>query len=153
MRTGLDTKIRTLIGEQLYFDEITYEEVFEIYGIGKTQARRYMRSYRDRKGLPDKPPKHLHSCTTEREKRMGGDSLGGLVPDPSDPYQSIANAIVTVAANDYRYALAKNNKRLIEDLEKFFFSDYFKILTKVDPKALLRALKREIFQGVGVIYI
>ena len=70
-------------------------------------------------------------------------SLGRLTKDPFDPYQNLANAIVAVAADDYRDALTGGDKKLMASLEKFFHSAWYKTLTNVDPDALLGMLHRE----------
>jgi len=61
----------------------------------------------------------------------------------SDPYQNLANAIVAVAADDYRNALKDNNKKQIASLEKFFHSSWYKMLTNLNPDSLLDMLRRE----------
>lgn len=64
-------------------------------------------------------------------------------------YQDLANAIVVQAAEDYRNALKGISYNhypaeiIIERLEKFFKSDYFGILTRVDGEYLLWKLKEE----------
>ncbi len=68
-----------------------------------------------------------------------------------DPWQSLANAIVISAAKDYRTALRrlrrnpKNKTALSEiaDLERFFRSDWYAMLTNVPGEALIRKLKEE----------
>jgi len=67
-------------------------------------------------------------------------------------YEKLANAIIILAVDDYRRALkvlkedshdpfAKKEKRSIE---KFFRSEYFGILTKVDPEVLIKKLRKEV---------
>ena len=64
-------------------------------------------------------------------------------------YQELANGIVAQAANDYRDA--RNGKRynnrscskIIEEIERFFHSNYFEILTRVKGDYLLEKLKQE----------
>lgn len=68
-----------------------------------------------------------------------------------DPWQSLANAIVISAAKDYRTALRrlrrnpKNKTALSEiaELERFFRSDWYAMLTNVPGEALIRKLKEE----------
>ena len=70
-----------------------------------------------------------------------------------DPYQNLANAIVLSAVKDYRDALKKlkkkpNNKLAADervDIERFFRSGYFTILTEIDPEYLIDRLKKEVF--------
>ena len=70
--------------------------------------------------------------------------------DPIDrAYQEFANGIVAQAAKDYRLALRGRgyNKRpphnIIAEIEKFFRSRYFRVLTSVSGEYLIESLKRE----------
>ena len=64
-------------------------------------------------------------------------------------YRNLANAIIVQAADDYRDALngKSYNKyppsKIAKDIEKFFLSDDFEILTKVKGEYLLDKLKAE----------
>lgn len=64
-------------------------------------------------------------------------------------YQDLANAIVMQAVTDYRKALkgkgysGKSHDRVIRETERFFRSQYFEILTKVDGEYLIEKLKGE----------
>mgnify|MGYP001002782239 FL=1 len=68
-----------------------------------------------------------------------------------DLYEKLANAIIIQAAKDYRNTrkkLKKNRKNeeaklMVEDLERFFRSDYFAALTDLDGPALLTKLEEE----------
>lgn len=68
-----------------------------------------------------------------------------------DPWQSLANAIVISAAKDYRAALrrirrnpkSKTALSEIADLERFFRSDWYAMLTNVPGETLIRKLKEE----------
>lgn len=70
----------------------------------------------------------------------------------SDPYQNLANAIVAQAAQDYLSALKKLKKnprnRMAMDeamqLEKFFHSAWYGVLTGVDPDYLIRKLREKV---------
>ena len=70
----------------------------------------------------------------------------------SDPYQNLANAIVAQAAQDYLSALKKlkknpRNKMAMDEamqLEKFFHSGWYEILTDVDPDYLIRKLREKV---------
>jgi len=63
--------------------------------------------------------------------------------------ENLANAIVIRASNDYRHALRilkrypESKKAYAEkqEIEEFFHSGWFKLLTKVDPDYLLKRLK------------
>jgi len=57
-----------------------------------------------------------------------------------DPYQNLADAIVLHAVADYRLT---NDTRELEDLERFFRSDWFSMLTKLDPQYLISELRKE----------
>ena len=70
-----------------------------------------------------------------------------------DLYQNLANAIVLFAVKDYRDALKRlkkkpNNKLAADerdDIERFFRSGYFAILTEIDPEYLIDRLNKEVF--------
>ena len=69
-----------------------------------------------------------------------------------DSLYILANAIIVQAAKDYRQALRKQKKDpdsvsvmlCIEDIEQFFRSDWYRILTKVDGEMLIREIRKEI---------
>lgn len=72
-----------------------------------------------------------------------------------NPYEKLANAIIIQAAKDYRLALrrfrnypnkaaAKNSKRKIE---QFFRSDWYGMLTNIDPDVLIRRLNEEVLEN------
>ena len=73
-------------------------------------------------------------------------------------YQELANAIVAKAADDYRNALngisynPRNKKctpeSIVRKIEKFFHSDYFRILTKVSPEYLIERLQAEHLENI-----
>jgi len=56
-----------------------------------------------------------------------------------NPYEALANAIITQAAKDYRTA-APQGKAAIR---RFFRSAYFAILTSLDPEYLIARLEAE----------
>lgn len=70
-----------------------------------------------------------------------------------DPYENLANAIVLDAVKDYRKALKrlrKNSRNSIaaserDEIERFFHSPWFGVLTTVDPEYLITKLKEEVF--------
>lgn len=64
-----------------------------------------------------------------------------------DPYINLANAIVSVAADDYRTALEENNEGLKKSLERFFHSSWYGVLTKVEPDVILGRIQREFAAG------
>ena len=56
------------------------------------------------------------------------------------PEQLLANAIILQAVNDYR---ARSDKRSFGEIERFFRSEWFAMLTKLDGEALLEKLREE----------
>jgi hypothetical protein len=65
-------------------------------------------------------------------------------------YYDLANAIIVQAVTDYRKALegksyneSQSPEEIIEELETFFRSEYFTILTKIKGEYLISKLKRE----------
>ena len=69
-----------------------------------------------------------------------------------NPYEALANAIVLQAVNDYRVALKKlkknpNNREALDDalqIERFFKSQWYQVLTSVDGEYLINRLRREV---------
>ncbi len=57
-----------------------------------------------------------------------------------DPYQELANAIVLRAVEDYRLT---DDEQELEEIERFFRSDWFSVLTKLDPDLLIQRLLKE----------
>lgn len=70
------------------------------------------------------------------------------------PYQELANAIVLQAVEDYRNALDgkgcehKPPEIVITEIEKFFRSDYYRTLTRVNGEYLIEQLKEEYYEKV-----
>ena len=75
-----------------------------------------------------------------------------------DPYERLANAIVLQAVSDYRMVLKKikahpKNREAISEaleIEKFFRSGWYSILTDVDGEYLIRRLQNEIRQSESI---
>ena len=69
-----------------------------------------------------------------------------------DPYENLVNAIVIQAAEDYMSALKRLRKNRSNDaamqealqLERFFHSGWFGVLTSVDPDFLIRELRKKV---------
>ena len=67
-------------------------------------------------------------------------------------YEELANAIIVQAAKDYREALRllsmnpndKSAKRDQRNIERFFRSEWFSILTDLNGELLLKKLKEEV---------
>ena len=68
------------------------------------------------------------------------------------PYENLGNAIILMAVKDYRKALQKHSKRpryepavqTINEVERFFRSEWFETLTFLDGEMLIRKLKAEV---------
>lgn len=64
-------------------------------------------------------------------------------------YSDLANAIILQAVTDYRNALngiayrRKTPAQIIKEIEEFFLSEYFKILTRVKGDYLIEQLRKE----------
>ena len=69
-----------------------------------------------------------------------------------NPYEKLANAIVLQAVSDYRAALKKvkknpKNRDAIDEalqIEKFFRSEWYQVLTSVDGEYLIDRLQKEV---------
>ncbi len=69
-----------------------------------------------------------------------------------EPYERLANAIILQAASDYRRDLKKlkknpQNRDVLNDalqIEKFFRSPWYQVLTTVDGEFLIQKLRKEI---------
>ena len=76
-----------------------------------------------------------------------------LKKDDDDPYRNLANAIVAVAADDYRNALQNDDDDLVKSLERFFYSDWYRLLTNLNPNILLELLHKENGGNLSIVYI
>lgn len=71
----------------------------------------------------------------------------------TDPYENLANAIILSAVKDYRRALRLLSKNphsrsamaAVNEMERFFRSDWYETLTSVDGEMLIRKLREEAF--------
>ena len=64
-----------------------------------------------------------------------------------NPYQELANAIVLQAVDEYRLALRdrlKYGEGRLKEIEVFFFSGGFSVLTNLNPRWLVARLKQEV---------
>lgn len=67
-------------------------------------------------------------------------------------YAEFANAIIVSAVREYRTYLRKlsrnendiNARIKVEDLEDFFYSDWFGVLTDFDPDYMIERLQKEV---------
>ena len=57
-----------------------------------------------------------------------------------NPYENLANAIVLQAVKDYRLT---DDEAELAEIERFFRSNWFGVLTDVDPEYLIRRLRKE----------
>ena len=57
-----------------------------------------------------------------------------------DPYQALANAIVEQAVKDYRMT---DDPDEMAELEAFFRSEWYGVLTSLDPELLISRLRKE----------
>ena len=57
-----------------------------------------------------------------------------------NPYENLANAIILQAVKDYRLT---DNERELQEIERFFRSGWFGVLSKVDPEFLIKELRKE----------
>ena len=68
-----------------------------------------------------------------------------------EPYEQLANSIILQAVKDYRDALKKLKKRsrydpatyTVEEVERFFHSDWYRELTSVDGNFLIEKIRTE----------
>lgn len=57
-----------------------------------------------------------------------------------NPYEDLANAIILLAVKDYRLT---DNERELQEIDRFFRSGWFGVLSKVDPEFLIKELQKE----------
>lgn len=70
----------------------------------------------------------------------------------TSPFEELANAIVIQACKDYREALIrlrrfprdKRAKGTAAECERFFRSEWYRILTNLDAEILMERIKREV---------
>lgn len=64
--------------------------------------------------------------------------------------ENLANAIIALAVKDYRTALTggtvagKKPDWVIREVEGFFYSDWFTVLTRVDPDYIIERIHKEL---------
>lgn len=72
-----------------------------------------------------------------------------------DPYEKLANAIILQGVSDYRATLKKvkknsKNRDAIDEalqIEKFFRSEWYQVLTSVDGEYLIDRLRKEVAES------
>ena len=57
-----------------------------------------------------------------------------------DPYENLAQAIILQAVKDYRLT---DDEQELAEIERFFRSGWFGVLSKVDPEYLSKKLRKE----------
>ncbi|SDN04953.1 hypothetical protein [Acetanaerobacterium elongatum] len=70
----------------------------------------------------------------------------------NNPYENLANAIILKSAQDYREALGilrfspkdKDASITKNEIERFFRSGWFGLLTNIDPEMLISKLRKEV---------
>lgn len=60
-----------------------------------------------------------------------------------DGYRQLANAIIIMAANDYRKALKRHYSGTCSCIRAFFHSDMFEAISPIDADKLIQMLERE----------
>ena len=64
-------------------------------------------------------------------------------------YEMLAVAIVAQAYDDYKKALKRKDMREIKSIERFFYSDFYSLLTSIEPSYLINNAKREVRKKNG----
>ena len=64
-------------------------------------------------------------------------------------YEMLAVAIVVQAYDDYKKALKRKDRREIKSIETFFYSDFYSLLTSIEPSYLINNAKREVRKKNG----
>ncbi len=57
--------------------------------------------------------------------------------------ENLANGIVVQACEDYRAALKWDDEQAITEIERFFRSGWYKMLTSIDGEYLISKLRKE----------
>lgn len=57
--------------------------------------------------------------------------------------ETLGNGIIVQACKDYRAALELDDKQSITEIERFFRSEWYKMLTSIDGKYLIEKLRKE----------
>lgn len=63
-------------------------------------------------------------------------------------YEKLANAIILQAVKDYRKALKHDERGRKREIERFFRSEYFTVLTNISGEMLIRKLRAEVKEVV-----
>ena len=57
-----------------------------------------------------------------------------------NPYEELTNAIILQAVKDYRLS---DDEWELQEIERFFRSGWFGVLSKVNPEFLIQSLRKE----------
>lgn len=63
-------------------------------------------------------------------------------------YEKLAEAIILQAVKDYRKALKHDERGRKREIESFFRSEYFTVLTNISGEMLIRKLRAEVKEVV-----
>lgn len=71
-----------------------------------------------------------------------------IIGNEGNPWESLANAIIVQATRDYRVAIKLQNgsitaERTVKECEMFFRSQYFTILSAMNPEYLIDRIRQE----------
>lgn len=61
-----------------------------------------------------------------------------------DGYKELANAIILQAVKDYRKALKHDERGRKREIERFFRSEYFTVLTNISGEMMIQKLGSEV---------
>ena len=65
-----------------------------------------------------------------------------------DGYKELANAIILQAVKDYRKALKYDERGRKCEIERFFRSEYFTVLTNISGEMMIQKLRAEVKEVV-----
>ena len=65
-----------------------------------------------------------------------------------DGCRNLADAIILQAVKDYRTALKHDERRRKREIEQFFRSGWFRLLTELNGEVLIRKLRAEVKEVV-----
>lgn len=92
----------------------------------------------------DQDDENWGDITTDARLFRGSDSVNRLLKNSSnEPFENLANAIICVAADDYRMAIIESNDKEVDALERFFKSEWYRALTDTNGLKLMRLLGEE----------
>lgn len=65
-----------------------------------------------------------------------------------DGYKELANAIILQVVKDYRKALKHDERGRKREIERFFRSEYFTVLTNISGEMMIQKLRAEVKEVV-----